>query len=140
MKVLIADDDLVSRLLLEGYLQKWNYEIVVAKDGEEAWEKFQAGDFRMVICDWMMPKVDGPELIRRIRASGKSEYVYTLLLTAKSRKEELVEGMESGADDFISKPFDHDELRMRLRAGERIINLEQSLRAAKEKFDDESND
>lgn len=140
MKVLIADDDLVSRRLLESYLQKWEYEVVVATNGDEAWKLFQAEEFPMVICDWMMPGLDGPDLIRRIRDSGKLGYAYTLLLTAKSRKDDLVEGMEAGADDFISKPFDHDELRMRLRAGERIVNLERSLREAKAELGSKSND
>ncbi len=130
MKVLIADDDAVSRRLLQSYLQKWEYEVAIAKNGAEAWEMLQNNDFAMVICDWMMPELDGPELIRRIRANSKPGYLYTILLTGKSRKDDLVEGMQSGADDFVSKPFDHDELRVRLRAGERIVNLERSLREA----------
>ncbi len=130
MKVLIADDDLVSRRLLESYLRKWEYEVELASDGVEAWKMFQEVEFPMVICDWIMPEMDGPDLIRRIRASQRPGYVYTILLTAKSHKGDLVEGMQSGADDFVSKPFDHDELRVRLRAGERIVKLEQSLREA----------
>ena len=130
MKVLVVDDDLVSRRLLKGYLQKWDYQVTVVTNGAEAWEKFQEEDFPIVICDWMMPEMDGPELIQRMRSSDKPGYVYILLLTAKSRKDDVVEGMQSGADDFVSKPFDHDELRMRLRAGARIVHLEQSLREA----------
>tara|TARA_R110002073_G_scaffold56905_27_gene144876 strand:- start:5740 stop:6174 length:435 start_codon:yes stop_codon:yes gene_type:complete len=132
MKILIADDDPVSRRLLQSYLEKWEYEVTVAKDGSEAWQCFQNDDFSLVICDWMMPGIDGPDLIRRIRAARDHAYVYALLLTAKSKKGDLVEGMESGADDFISKPFNHDELHVRLRAGERIINLERSLRETQE--------
>ncbi|MFG0261562.1 MAG: PleD family two-component system response regulator [Novipirellula sp. JB048] len=132
MKVLIADDDPVSRRLLQNYLEKWEYEVTVAMDGSEAWQCFQQDDFSLVICDWMMPGIDGPDLIRRIRASSPHGYVYTLLLTAKTKKGDLVEGMESGADDFVSKPFNHDELHVRLRAGERIIKLERSLREAQE--------
>jgi DNA-binding response OmpR family regulator len=127
MKVLIADDDLVSRRLLQSYLQKWGYEVTTAMNGAAAWECFQQNDFQLVISDWMMPELDGTELIRRIRASPKSTYVYTILLTARSQKNDLVEGMEAGADDFVSKPFDGDELRVRLRAGERIVALEQKL-------------
>jgi two-component system, NtrC family, sensor kinase len=112
MKVLIADDDPVSRRLLESYLRKWEYEVEVTTDGEQAWQRIQDGEFPIVICDWMMPKVDGPELIRRIREQGQK-------------------GMKSGADEFVSKPFDHDELHARLRAAERIVNLERSLRAAR---------
>ena len=133
MKVLIADDDAVSRRLLQSYLQKWGYEVTAAGDGAEAWRLFGAGSFPVVITDWMMPEIDGVELVRRIRAGPASRpgYVYAILLTAKSQKEDLVEGMEAGADDFLTKPFDRDELRVRLRAGERIILLEQNLREAR---------
>ncbi|NND95762.1 MAG: response regulator [Pirellulaceae bacterium] len=134
LRVLVADDDPVSRRLLDSYLQKWEYDVVVAENGTEAWELFQKEEFPMVICDWMMPGIDGPDLIRRIRARTKSGYVYTVLLTAKSKKGDLVTGMESGADDFVSKPFDHDELHVRLRAGERIIKLQRSLREAEEEL------
>jgi DNA-binding response OmpR family regulator len=128
MKVLIADDDPVSRKLLHSYLQKWGYEVVAAADGNEAWRLFEAGDFPLVITDWMMPGLDGPDLIGRIRASTRGNYVYTILLTARSQKEDVVTGMDAGADEFLSKPFDRDELRVRLRAGQRIIDLEQHLR------------
>ncbi|HTN03864.1 response regulator [Planctellipticum variicoloris] len=127
MKVLIADDDLVSRRLLQGYLQKWGYEVTIAMNGAEAWRLFEQNEFQIVISDWMMPELDGTELIRRIRASAKPGYVYTILLTARSQKNDLVEGMEAGADDFVSKPFDGDELHVRVRAGERIVKLEQAL-------------
>lgn len=127
MKVLIADDDLVSRRLLQGYLQKWGYEVTVAMNGAEAWRLFEQNEFQIVISDWMMPELDGTELIRRIRASARPGYVYTILLTARSQKNDLVEGMEAGADDFVSKPFDGDELHVRVRAGERIVKLEQAL-------------
>jgi signal transduction histidine kinase len=131
MKILIADDDAVSRRLLQSYLQKWGYEVVPAKDGAEAWGLFDGGIYPIVITDWMMPELDGPGLIRRMRSSQRPGYIYAILLTAKSQKEDLVEGMEAGADDFLTKPFDRDELRVRLRAGERIIRLEQDLREAK---------
>ncbi len=131
MKILIADDDAVSRRRLQSYLQKWGYEVASAKDGAEAWDLFEGGVFPIVITDWMMPELDGPGLIRRIRSSQRAGYIYAILLTAKSQKEDLVEGMEAGADDFLTKPFDRDELRVRLRAGERIIRLEQNLRETK---------
>lgn len=127
MKVLIADDDPVSRRLLQSDLQKWGYDVTIASDGTEAWRLFEEGGFSLVISDWMMPGMDGLELIRRIRACSKPSYVYTILLTAMSHKEELVQGMEAGADDFVSKPFDRNELQVRVRAGERIIKLEQAL-------------
>jgi signal transduction histidine kinase len=130
MKILIADDESVSRRLLQNYLEKWGYEVTAARDGAEAWHLFEDGLFPMVITDWIMPELDGPGLVRRIRASARPGYVYAILLTAKSQKEDLVEGMEAGADDFLTKPFDRDELRVRLRAGERIIRLEQNLREA----------
>src|SRR4029453_16694144 len=127
MRVLIADDDPVSRRLLESYLQKWGYEVTAAPNGAEAWRLFQGAAFAIVITDWMMPDVDGLELIRRIRGTHRDGYVYATLLTAKAQKEDLVEGMEAGADDFLTKPFDRDELRVRLRAAERIISLEHNL-------------
>jgi signal transduction histidine kinase len=127
MRVLIAEDDPISRRLLQTNLERWGYEVVAAQDGAQAWKLFQEADFPLVISDWMMPEMDGLALIRQIRAHGRSGYVYLLLLTARSEKEDIVEGMEAGADDFLTKPFDRDELRVRLRAGERIIELEQTL-------------
>ncbi|MDZ4686011.1 MAG: response regulator [Planctomycetaceae bacterium] len=127
MKVLVADDDLVSRRLLQGYLQKWGYEVVTAADGAEAWRLFEQDDFPLVITDWMMPEMDGPDLIKKVRAAEREHYVYAILLTGRSQKEDVVEGMEAGADDFVNKPFDRDELHVRLRAGERILKLERKL-------------
>jgi signal transduction histidine kinase len=127
VKILIAEDDVVSRRLLESQLLKWGEEVVAACDGDEAWRLFQGGDFRLVITDWMMPGMDGPELVRRIRAEPRPHYVYTILLSARSQKADVVEGMEAGADDFLTKPFDRDELRVRLRAGERVLSLERTL-------------
>src|SRR5436305_12792764 len=127
MKVLVADDDPVARLQLERFLAKWGHEVVTAADGAAAWELFRGGDFPLVITDWMMPRVDGLELLRRIRAHPRPGYVYAILLTALSQKRELVQGMEAGADDFLSKPFDVDELRVRLRQGERVVGLERTL-------------
>ena len=127
MKVLLAEDSLTMRRLLASQLQRWNYEITEVEDGAQAWEKFQETHFSLVLTDWMMPKVDGLELIRRIRESGHAEYVYIVLLTSKSDKEDLVEAMDAGADDFLAKPCNPRELRVRLRAGERIIELEHTL-------------
>jgi two-component system NtrC family sensor kinase len=127
MKVLIAEDDRVSRRLLQGLLEKWGYEVVAAADGAEGWLRFQEGDFPLVITDWMMGEVDGLELIRRIRASQRPGYVYAILLTSLSQKKDVVQGMAAGADDFVTKPFDLEELRARLQAGERVIRLERTL-------------
>jgi CheY-like chemotaxis protein len=127
VQVLIAEDEPVSRHLLQSYLERWGYRVVSARDGAEAWGLFEQEEFPVVISDWMMPGMDGLELIRRIRLCRRPGYVYAILLTAKSQKEDLVQGMEAGADDFVSKPFDPDELRVRLREGERIIRLQQTL-------------
>jgi DNA-binding response OmpR family regulator/anti-sigma regulatory factor (Ser/Thr protein kinase) len=129
MKVLIAEDDAMSRRLLQILLEQWGHEVVSAVTGGEAWELLERESFPMLITDWMMPEVDGLELIRRIRASERQDFIYIILLTAKTQKEDLVFGMESGADDYVTKPFDRDELRVRLRAGERIVTLEQKLSA-----------
>ena len=120
MKILIAEDEKVSRHLLENRLRKWGYDVTAAEDGEEAWKIFQKEHFPMVISDWIMPKMDGLELLRRIRSIKREGYVYTILLTAHSGKEEILAGMDSGADDFIAKPFDNDELLARLKVGRRI--------------------
>ena len=127
MQVLIVDDEPISRRLLQNYLEKWGYQVVVAENGSRAWQIFQQGDFRMVISDWLMPEMDGLELVRRIRGHTNRGHVYAILVTVRAQKEDLVEAMEAGADDFISKPFDRDELRVRLREGERIIQLQQAL-------------
>ncbi len=127
MKVLIAEDDRISRRMLQRQLEEWGHEVVAAVDGRDAWEKFQAGEYSIVVSDWMMPETDGIDLVRQIRKSETAGYVYVILLTARSKKEDIIVGMEAGADDFLSKPFDRGELRVRLRAGERIIHLERSL-------------
>lgn len=127
MKILIAEDDPGSRRVLERQLSKWGYEVVAAHNGAQAWDYFQNDSFPIVISDWMMPELNGIELVRRIRAAEQHEYVYTILLTGNSEKKDVVHGMEAGADDFLAKPFDPDELQVRLRAGERIIELERNL-------------
>ncbi|MBN2807940.1 MAG: SpoIIE family protein phosphatase [Deltaproteobacteria bacterium] len=127
MKILIAEDERVSRRLLESRLKKWGYEVTAAEDGREAWNIFQKEHFPMVITDWMMPEMDGLELLRRIRACERPGYVYTILLTARTEKEDILAGMESGADDFVTKPFDKDELMARLKVGLRITDLERDL-------------
>jgi sigma-B regulation protein RsbU (phosphoserine phosphatase) len=127
MRVLIAEDDPVARRLLQKTLEGWGYQVVVAEDGLEAWRLFQENEFSLVVSDWMMPAMDGEELVRRIRGCGRPGYVFIILLTAKSQRREVLEGMAAGADDCVVKPFDPDELRARLRAAERIIRLEEQL-------------
>lgn len=129
MKLLLAEDSVMMRRILVGSLKQWEYEVVESEDGREAWERFQQDRFPLVLTDWMMPEMDGLELIKRIRASESNGYTYIILLTAKSDKEDLVLGMEAGADDFLIKPCDPGELRVRVREGERIIRLEQTLEA-----------
>ena len=130
MKILIAEDDRATQIRLKTDLTDWGYEPTVASDGQEAWEIFQAGDFPLVISDWMMSGLDGLEFVRRIRshpASKPDAYVFVIMLTAQGDTSKLVEGMEAGADDFVSKPFERAELRVRLRAGQRIVELERRL-------------
>ncbi len=133
MKVLIADDDPVSLRRLEALLEKWNYEIALARNGAEAWEALEGEDApRLAILDWMMPVLDGPQVCRKVRKRGDEPYIYILLLTAKGQKQDIVEGLEAGADDYLTKPFDPDELRARLRAGRRILALQEALISARD--------
>jgi signal transduction histidine kinase len=127
MKVLIVEDSSVTRRLLRSSLQKWQYEVTEAEHGAQAWELFRHEHFPLVLTDWLMPEMDGIELIRLIRECDLPSYVYIILLTAKSEKEDLVTAMDAGADDFLAKPFDPDELRVRIREGQRIITLERKL-------------
>ncbi len=127
MRILIVDDEPVNRLVLARKLAGGGHEVVQAADGAQAWELQHASPFRMVITDWMMPEMDGIELTRRIRQSAEGGYTYVLLLTASSGTAALVEGMDAGADDFMVKPFQVEELRARLRAGERVLQLESDL-------------
>ncbi len=128
MKVLVAEDDAVSRRLLQATLFREGYDVVLAKDGLEAWEQLQAEDApRIVILDWMMPGLDGLEVCRRVRKMSRSDYVYIVLLTAKSHREDLLEGMNAGADDYLVKPCDDQELKVRLQVGLRIVDLQKQL-------------
>jgi two-component system cell cycle response regulator len=141
MRILIADDSIVSRHLLDATLRKWGYQVVVACDGNEAWTILQSEDApEMAILDWVMPGMTGPEVCRRVRANAKEKdiYTYILLLTSKSQREDLIEGMESGADDYLTKPFDQHELKVRLRPGTRIIELQRELIAAREALRDQA--
>lgn len=133
MKVLIAEDEPVSRRILERKLLKWGYEVVACSDGASAWEALSKEDApQLVILDWMMPEIDGPEICRRLREHARVPYTYILMLTAKRRKEDVIAGLDSGADDYISKPFDSHELDTRLRIGRRILELQAGLLRSRE--------
>ena len=133
MPVLIAEDNPVFQSMLRSMLTKWGYDPRVAPNGLEAWEAMQLPNApRLAILDWMMPYMDGVEVCRRIRAVGREPYVYVLLLTARTESHDLVEGMEAGADDYLTKPFNAQELRVRLRAGRRILELQEQLMEARE--------
>jgi two-component system chemotaxis response regulator CheY len=127
IRLLVAEDEVVSRRLIVAALTEAGFDVVAAENGREAWEIVQREDIRLVVADWMMPEMDGLELVRNIRARTDQPYVYTLLLTSRSEKQDIVSGLSSGADDYVTKPFDRDELFARIRAGERIIRLEQEL-------------
>jgi two-component system, sensor histidine kinase and response regulator len=130
MRILIAEDDPEFRHLLEEMLIKWGYEVVVAQDGNEAWQVLNSKDApRLAILDWLMPGLDGVELCRRVRKERPEPYTYLVLLTSQKRDEDLVTGMEAGADDYMIKPFTISELRVRLTAGRRIIDLQNELAA-----------
>ena len=135
LKILIADDSIVSRHLLDAALRKWGYQVIVACDGLEAWDILQQEDApKLAILDWVMPGLTGPEVCHLVRQRGKEPYTYLLVLTSKTLKEDLIEGMEAGADDYITKPFDQHELKARLRAGTRIIDLQAELLETREKL------
>ncbi|HKQ62842.1 MAG TPA: response regulator [Candidatus Polarisedimenticolaceae bacterium] len=130
MKILIADDDETSRVVLEATLKSLGHEVVKSDNGRTAWEAYRQGAFHAVISDWIMPEINGLELCRMIRADqGRTRaYTYVILLTVVSGKGGYMEGMSAGADDFISKPFDRDQLASRLRVAERILGLQAELR------------
>lgn len=128
MKILIAEDDDVSRLVLLTKLKKMGHEVVATEDGEAAWSSFMAQAPQLTITDWMMPKVDGLDLCRMIRAHVQQKYAYVIFLTALAGKKYYLEGMEAGADDFLNKPVDMDELTARLRVAERVLTLHTEVR------------
>jgi two-component system cell cycle response regulator len=133
VRILIADDDDVSRRLLQTTLLKWGHEVQIACSGLEAWQLLQQNNAaQLVMLDWMMPGMDGIDVIRETRKRDHLPYTYILLLTGKIRRKDVIAGLEAGADDYITKPFDPAELRARLRAGERILQLQAQLIDARE--------
>jgi DNA-binding response OmpR family regulator len=128
MKVLIAEDEPLSRRLLETRLTSGGYEVVAVENGARAWEVLKSHDsLELAILDWMMPELDGPEICRRLRGRESGSYVYVILLTARDRLTDVIAGLDSGADDYVTKPFDWEELETRLRTGERILRLKSAL-------------
>ncbi|VTT97882.1 response regulator receiver protein : Response regulator receiver protein OS=uncultured bacterium GN=ACD_79C00896G0007 PE=4 SV=1: Response_reg [Gemmataceae bacterium] len=128
MRILIADDEVVSRTILERTVKGWGHEVVSAADGTAAWAVLEGGDApKLAVLDWVMPGLEGPEVCRRARALGRPVPTYTILLTSKNESRDVVAGFESGADDYVVKPFDRAELRSRIRVGERVVALQQGL-------------
>jgi two-component system cell cycle response regulator len=131
--VLIAEDDPIFRRILESWFKRWDYRVTAVENGAEAWEVLQREDApQLAVLDWMMPGMDGIEVCRRIRSRDQGVYRYVLLLTAKDDKQDVIAGLEAGADDYLTKPFDVDELRARVRAGKRILDLQAALIRAKD--------
>jgi len=131
IKVLIAEDNAVSAKILQKNFKDWGYDVVRAKDGKEAWSVLRDEEIRLAVLDWMMPEINGIQLCQKIRENdhqGKDqEYTYIILLTAKDEQKDLIKGFSAGADDYITKPFNHLELKARLKTGKRIIDLQKQL-------------
>ena len=132
MKVLIADDDPVSRIMVRVPLLRLGYDVREVADGEQAWSLLQSEPFSIMITDWLMPRLDGPGLIQRIRNADFPNYVYSILLTSKDAKDDIIAGLDAGADDYLSKPLHPNELRARISIATRIIDLETRLRAERD--------
>ena len=131
--ILIAEDDPLFRRLLQRRLENWGYRVIVARDGAEAWELLLQPDTAdLLILDWMMPGIDGVELCSRIRERSQDPYKYILLVTGKDGKQDVIKGLKAGADDYLTKPFDHGELRARVWTGRRILSLQRELIQARE--------
>ena len=136
MRILIADDDPASRRLLEATLTRWGYEVVVTSDGEQAWQAVESADPPpLFILDWLMPAMDGVDVCRKARARKNARSAYIILLTSRSSKEDLIAGLEAGADDYVTKPFDPQELQARLHVGCRVIELQRTLAARVEELE-----
>lgn len=139
MKILVAEDDPVTLRLLRVSLERWNYEVIAVADGTQARDALlREGAPKLAILDWVMPGADGIEICRELRKREAGPYIYTLLLTSKSQKDDLLQGLEAGADDYLIKPFDLQELQARLRSGRRIIDLQDQLIAAREAMRDQA--
>jgi DNA-binding response OmpR family regulator len=127
MRILIADDQVIARRILEEAVSNLGHEVTVVCDGREAWDEISAMRYDMVISDWVMPRIDGVELCRRLRARKNDRFTYFMLVSARNSTEDVVQGIMAGANDFMSKPIERAELRARLHAAERMVDLERSL-------------
>ena len=128
MKILIAEDDPVSATLLQTLLTQWDYEVVITENGDDALSVLSADDGpSLAILDWIMPGLSGPDVCRKVRSASTSRPLYLILLTRLGKRDNIVEGLEAGADDYLAKPFDAAELRARVQAGRRVVNLEREL-------------
>jgi sigma-B regulation protein RsbU (phosphoserine phosphatase) len=133
MKILIAEDDPVSVKILQFTLEHYGHEVVAAADGEEAWQIFDREPVRVIVSDWMMPRLDGLELCQKVRSRPKTDYTYFILLTAiNTGRENLRKAMDAGIDDFLTKPLDREAVMMRLRVAERILEFTTQIRQLKE--------
>lgn len=128
MRILVAEDDPVTRRILEVMLRKWGHTVFTCADGDEAWQRLQEMDApSLVILDWMMPCMDGVQVCQKLREKCAQQPAYIILLTAKGREEDIVTGLSAGADDYVTKPFNSEELRARVQVGVRVVELQQRL-------------
>ena len=128
MHALIADDDSLTRTILKRTFEKWGLDVSVAKDGGEAWHILhQSPEIKLAVFDWMMPEIDGPELCRRLRQDPARTHLYILLLTGRRSSADMIAGLDAGADDYLTKPFDPEELRARVHVGLRVVSLQERL-------------
>lgn len=135
MKILIVEDEPIFRRMVRKNLLEVGHDVMEAEDGQAAWELFQREPFQFVITDWMMPKMNGPELVQNIRTSGQKNYTYIIMLTAMDDQNNVIFGLESGADEYLTKPFNSRELKARVASGARILKLEEQLIQAREQME-----
>ncbi len=136
MKALIAEDDTISRIMLQGMLSDWGYDVMAVADGGQAWECLQRDDApKMAILDWEMPGMSGIEVCRKVREKTSLEPAYLILLTSRGAKDDIVAGLQSGANDYLSKPFDRNELQARIQVGRTVVTVQQDLAAQVRKLE-----
>ncbi len=139
LNILVAEDDVISRKLVKSSLQKWGYNVTAVKDGNEAWAEVKSGTPHIAIIDWMMPEMNGIELCKKIRNKKYEFYTYIIILTSLSELDNIVDGLDAGADDYMTKPYNLRELRARIKVGLRVINLEKTLNDHVKRLEDALN-